>query len=234
MITQLLVPFGTALQDAAGSSIGMDLLHTFIRWLHILAGIVWIGHLYFFNFVNANFAPTMDAETKRKVVPQLMPRALFWFRMGAATTWITGVLLFGLVYMMSPAVMQSTVLLDDGTTKEVISNRTWWILTGALFGTIMAYNVWFIIWPKQKRIITAVRDGQKPEDAWVKTATKASKVNTYLSVPLLLTMVSNSIPTLFSDRVMGLPNLAFLGVMIVIGLLTVYGWYKIAPGVKGF
>lgn len=232
MLSALVTLVAGPWQDAGTSSAGMDLLHTFVRWLHILAGVVWIGHLYFFNFVNANFAPTMDGETKKKVVPQLMPRALFWFRMGAATTWLTGVLLFWIVYTHGGAMHETRLV--DGVAKEVISNRAIWIMVGALFGTIMAYNVWFIIWPKQQRIISAVRDGQKPEDAWVKTATMASRINTYLSVPLLLIMVSNSIPTLFSDKVMGLPNMVFLLVMILVGFATVYGWYKIAPKVKGF
>src|SRR3989442_3107777 len=58
------------------------------RWIHIVAGIVWIGHLYFFNFVNGPFAATLDADTRKKVVPQLVPRALYWFRWGAAWTWV--------------------------------------------------------------------------------------------------------------------------------------------------
>ena len=69
-----------------------------IRWMHILAGIVWIGHLYFFNFVNGPFAATMNGDTKKLVVPELMPRALYFCRWGAAWTWITGVLLLGLLY----------------------------------------------------------------------------------------------------------------------------------------
>ena len=78
----------------------MNLFESLFRWIHVIAGILWVGQLYFFNFVNANFAPTMDTETKRKVVPELMPRALFWFRWGAALTWVTGVLLLGMVYYM--------------------------------------------------------------------------------------------------------------------------------------
>src|SRR6266850_703040 len=73
-------------------------LESFLRWIHIVAGIVWIGHLYFFNFVNGPFAATIDAGTKQKVVPELMPRALYWFRWGAAWTWVTGVLLLLLVF----------------------------------------------------------------------------------------------------------------------------------------
>src|SRR4051812_22486992 len=70
------------------------------RWLHVIAGIMWIGHLWFFNFVNAQVAKTYDGDSKKKVVPELMPRALYWFRWGAAYTFITGILLFGLVYAM--------------------------------------------------------------------------------------------------------------------------------------
>ena len=76
----------------------MDILSALFRWLHILAGIIWIGMLYFFNWVNGPFAGTMDGDTKKKVVPELMPRALFWFRWGAAWTWITGALLLALVF----------------------------------------------------------------------------------------------------------------------------------------
>src|SRR3989442_12052301 len=73
-------------------------LDALFRWIHIVAGIIWIGLLYFFNFVNGPFAATMDGPTKQKVVPELMPRALFWFRWGAAWTWVTGVLLLLIVF----------------------------------------------------------------------------------------------------------------------------------------
>ncbi|MFT5286797.1 MAG: putative membrane protein [Planctomycetota bacterium] len=76
----------------------MELFELGDRWLHFGAGVLWIGILYFFNWVNSAFAPTMDGETKKKVIPELMPRALYWFRWGAAFTWITGVLLLFLVY----------------------------------------------------------------------------------------------------------------------------------------
>jgi uncharacterized membrane protein len=75
-----------------------DVLQLFLRWGHVVAGILWIGHLYFFNFVNAHFAKALDGPTKKVVVPELIPRALFWFRWGAAWTWITGILLGGLIY----------------------------------------------------------------------------------------------------------------------------------------
>src|SRR5437870_11941631 len=71
-----------------------------LRWTHVVAGIMWIGFLYFFNFVNAQVAKTYDADSKKKVIPELMPRALYWFRWGAAYTFITGILLLGLIYYM--------------------------------------------------------------------------------------------------------------------------------------
>lgn len=77
---------------------GHALGNALLRWIHIVAGVLWIGHLYFFNFVNAELAKTYDADSKKKVIPELMPRALYWFRWGAAWTWITGVLLAAMLY----------------------------------------------------------------------------------------------------------------------------------------
>src|SRR5262245_14615547 len=77
-----------------------DWIELVIRWTHVVAGVFWIGHLYFFNFVNAQLAKTYDADSRKKVVPELMPRALYFFRWGAAWTWVSGFLLMGLVYYM--------------------------------------------------------------------------------------------------------------------------------------
>ena len=73
-------------------------LNVIFRWTHLAAGVMWIGHLWFFNFVNAQLAKTYDPDSRKKVLPELMPRALYWFRWGAAYTWITGILLLFLVY----------------------------------------------------------------------------------------------------------------------------------------
>src|SRR5579885_3607085 len=85
-----------------------DILQSLFRWIHVVAGILWIGLLYFFNWVNGPFAATMDGDTKKKVVPELMPRALFWFRWGAAYTWVTGVLLLLLVFYHGGAAFEGT------------------------------------------------------------------------------------------------------------------------------
>lgn len=213
-----------------------DILQSLFRWFHIIFGIIWIGLLYFFNWVNSAFVPTMDAETKKKVVPELMPRALFWFRWGAAWTWITGVLLLSLVfyhggqlfsdtyitYGLSTWVMLAVtflgVFLYDAIMNTVgkanikaavvlcflivvgiiaamyywahFSYRAYEIHIGALFGTAMAYNVWFRIWPAQKRIITATKNGDKPQPEDAAMAGLRSKHNTYMSVPLIWMMIN--------------------------------------------
>src|SRR5262245_8159661 len=82
-----------------------ELIQALLRWIHIVAGITWIGLLYFFNWVNGPFQATIDGGTKKVVVPELMPRALFWFRWGAAWTWLTGGLLLLLVFYMQRNVM---------------------------------------------------------------------------------------------------------------------------------
>src|SRR5215468_10487346 len=92
-------------------------LELVFRWIHVVAGIAWIGHLYFFNFVNAQVAKTYDADSKKKVVPELMPRALYWFRWGAAWTWITGFLLAGIIYYSSP-----NLLPPDSTMSAMVGS----------------------------------------------------------------------------------------------------------------
>src|SRR5438105_10837105 len=82
-------------------------LNVIFRWTHLAAGVMWIGHLWFFNFVNAQVAKTYDADSKKKVVPELMPRALYWFRWGAAFTWITGFFLLGIVYYMGGILVEN-------------------------------------------------------------------------------------------------------------------------------
>src|SRR5213594_2550793 len=89
-------------------------LDPIFRWIHVVAGIVWIGHLYFFNFVNAQVAKTYDADSRKKVVPELMPRALYWFRWGAAYTWVTGLLLAGIVYYSQPNLLPPESSLGTG------------------------------------------------------------------------------------------------------------------------
>src|ERR1041385_1755284 len=108
----------------------MDVLKLLFRWLHIIAGITWIGHLYFFNFVNAQLQPKMDPATKKLVNPQLLPRALFWFRWGAMITFLTGLVLFTVYYMWAPGQWG-----PNATFRPLggqITGNAWWIMLGAL------------------------------------------------------------------------------------------------------
>src|SRR5687767_11865793 len=87
-------------QTTAQTSEPMEYLNLVLRWMHLLFGILWIGHLYFFNFVQGGFEAKLAAEMKKVVVPELRPRALYWFRWGAMWTWVTGLFLLAVVYYM--------------------------------------------------------------------------------------------------------------------------------------
>lgn len=250
----------------------MDFLQSLFRWIHVVAGVMWIGHLYFFNFVNAQVAPTLDAEAKKKVVPELMPRALYWFRWGAAYTWVTGVLLLLLVYyhggivfnlgtqwnaigivmialvFVAPFIYEAlykTVLKEPtvGFIGGVVLAAAYvWVASmiadftfraaaihlGAMFGTIMAYNVWFRIWPAQQKIIRATKEGTPPEAALVALAGLRSRHNTYMSVPLIFLMVAQH-----ATWAAGLPTIA-LAAVVLVGWGAVYWLYGKSAQVKGF
>ena len=93
----------------------MNFVESLLRWIHVVMGVLWIGLLYFFNWVNANVMPKLDGETKKKLVPELMPRALYWFRWGAAWTWVTGVLLLLIVFY------HGSVALEGAATSRAAS-----------------------------------------------------------------------------------------------------------------
>ncbi|MBI4226835.1 MAG: urate hydroxylase PuuD [Candidatus Omnitrophica bacterium] len=164
-------------------------VHLVVRWLHVIAGITWIGHLYFFNFVNVPLQGALDDATKKAVNPQLMPRALWWFRWGAMITFLAGLVLFTLLYMYTPGVGfgPSSLMVDaDGLT-----DRAMWILFGMTLAFIMWYNVWMIIWPAQRRLLT----GKVPAadiPAVRRRAFLASRTNTFLSGPMLFGMLAPS------------------------------------------
>ncbi|HUP45857.1 MAG TPA: urate hydroxylase PuuD [Thermoanaerobaculia bacterium] len=221
-----------------------NVMQLFLRWAHVVAGVIWIGHLYFFNWVNAHFAKSLDGPTRKIVIPELMPRALYWFRWGAAWTWITGFLLAGLIYYHGRVVFEDPsqgnvwlwlaiflIVLAVGfvvynavmkaVANVVVANtivlvifaavylffdyvgrfggRSLYMHAGMIFGTIMALNVWMVIWPAQKKIITATKEGTAPDAALVAQAGLRSRHNTFMSVPLLFLMVSNHYPTMYGN-----------------------------------
>lgn len=157
-----------------------------LRWTHVFGGIVWIGHLYFFNFVNIQLQGKMDDPTKKVVNPQLMPRALWWFRWGAMTTFLSGLILFAIIYFYTPgAGWGGNMLLKS--LEGGHTDRARWIEWGMLFGSIMWFNVWFIIWPAQKKLLGGTAGDAAP--ALRVKAGNASRLNTYLSAPMLVGML---------------------------------------------
>lgn len=162
-----------------------DVVQALFRWIHLVAGITWIGMLYFFNLINAHVTAALQPATRREVVPQLMPRALWWFRWGAMLTFVSGWLMIIWKYFM----FGSGFYGDAGLFG---SNAGLWISLGALFGSIMWFNVWFLIWPAQQKLITWVQEGQAPDPATAKRALYASRTNTFLSVPMLFGMLAGS------------------------------------------
>ena len=146
-----------------------------LRWIHLIAGITWIGLLYFFNFINIPLTGTLDADSKKKVVPELMPRTLFFFRWGAMFTFLAGAGIIIIKYFVVGSGM-------TGPSGLMSTPSGLWITFGALFGTVMWFNVWFIIWPAQQKIIPAIKAGEAPPAGLPAKAGMASRINTYLSV----------------------------------------------------
>jgi len=166
----------------------MDTLQFFLRWFHVIAGIVWIGHLYFFNFVNVPLQAALDDAGKKAVNPKLMPRALWWFRWGAMFTFLAGLVLFTLVYMYTPGVgFGPSVSFVDPAGG--MSDRAWWILFGMLLGSVMWFNVWFIIWPAQQKMLGGKASAEELP-VIRRRAYLASRTNTYLSGPMLFGMLA--------------------------------------------
>lgn len=163
-------------------------IHLFVRWLHVFVGIIWIGFLYFFNFVNVPLQAALDDAGKKAVNPKLLPRTLWWFRWGAMLTFLAGLTLYVMIYMYTPGGGFG----PNSVAKDLIGNMTGrhiWILLGMLLGTIMWFNVWFIIWPIQKKLL----QGKIPADQIAgarKKAGLASRANTYLSGPMLYGMLA--------------------------------------------
>jgi uncharacterized membrane protein len=148
----------------------------FMRWIHIASGVMWIGILYYFNFVQTPSMPKIPDEQKPAVSKVIAPAALFWFRWGAMSTIVTGLLLA----MMSGYLVQALSLQKPFTAIGV----------GMWLGTIMWFNVWFIIWPNQKKALGIVTVTPEEKAAAAKLAGMTSRINVMLSLPMLYCMVA--------------------------------------------
>jgi len=255
-------------------------LNLLFRWVHVFAGIMWVGTTYYFTWLDARLTEEEKAAintgaaaqvwmvhsggfyvVERRKVPDLVSRTLHWFRWEAGTTWLSGFALLVLIYylgggglvdpdvrelsagvavaigigvilaggfiydvmMMSPlgrneklfAVVAYALIvaLSFGLTR-VFSARAAYLHVGALFGTIMAANVWMHILPSQKRMIAALNAGRKPDERLAARAKLRSKQNTFLAVPVVFIMISHHYPGVtYGDRY----NWIILSVLILLG-----------------
>jgi uncharacterized membrane protein len=157
---------------------GEDYWAFFMRWLHIGSGVMWIGLLWYFNFVQTPSMPKIPDEQKPAISKVIAPEALFWFRWAALATVITGLLLAGMLRFLVPALM-----LQSGYKPIGI---------GMWLALVMAFNVWFIIWPNQKKALGIVQVEAAQKAAAAKMAGMTSRVNTMLSIPMLYCMAAQS------------------------------------------
>jgi uncharacterized membrane protein len=258
-------------------------LNLVFRWVHVFAGIMWVGTTYYFTWLDARLTEEEKAAlntgvtpqvwmvhsggfyvVERKKVPDLVSRTLHWFRWEAFTTWASGFALLVLIYylgggaLIDPDVRELStgvavalgigvilaggfiydvmhlsplgrneklfavvayvliVVLAFGLTKT-FSARAAYIHMGALFGTIMAANVWMHILPAQKRMIAALKEGRKPDERLSAQAKLRSKQNTFMAVPVLFIMISHHYPGVtYGDRY----NWVILSILILLGWIA--------------
>ncbi|TWT13619.1 urate hydroxylase PuuD [Reyranella sp. CPCC 100927] len=148
----------------------------FMRWLHVLSGVMWIGLLWYFNFVQTPSMPKIPDDQKPAVSKVIAPAALFWFRWGAAATVLTGLLLA----WMNGYIVQALTFQKGA---HVIGIGMWLAL-------IMAFNVWFIIWPNQQKALGLVDVPAEQKAPAARLAGMTSRINTMLSIPMLFCMVA--------------------------------------------
>lgn len=180
------------------------ILEFIFRWAHVLFGVVWIGMLYYFNFVQTEYFKEAEAGAKADAMKKLAPRALWWFRWGAMFTFLTGLVLLHLI----------------GATTNILGMPIIWV--GALAGTLMFLNVWLIIWPKQQ-IVLGLKTGDGPSSA--AKAGLASRTNTLLSGPMLFGMLGSK--HLFIENAGDVGFYACVAVILLLEANALFG--KLGP-----
>ena len=258
-------------------------LNLLFRWIHVFAGIMWVGTTYYFTWLDARLTEEEKAAlntgndaqvwmvhsggfyvVERRKVPDLVSRTLHWFRWEAAMTWLSGFALLVLVYylgggalvdpdvrdisvgaavalgigiivacgvvydvmMASPlgqhekffaAIAYVLIVVVSFGLTRVFSGRAAYIHLGAIFGTIMAANVWMHILPSQKKMIAALKEGRKPDERLAGRAKLRSKQNTFMAVPVVFIMISNHFPGVtYGDR----NNWIILSVLVLVGWIA--------------
>jgi len=161
----------------AGAKLGDHAWWAFVfRWLHVMSGVMWIGLLWYFNFVQTPSMPKIPDEQKPAIGKVIAPTALFWFRWAALATVVTGLIL-------------SWMMGSIGSLATLARPHTA-IAIGMWLGLVMAFNVWFIIWPNQKKALGIVQVSAEEKAAAAKLAGMTSRINTMLSIPMLFCMVA--------------------------------------------
>jgi uncharacterized membrane protein len=258
-------------------------LNLIFRWVHVFAGIMWVGTTYYFTWLDARLTEEEKAVAntgnaaqiwmvhsggfyvvEKRKVPDLVSRTLHWFRWEAGTTWLSGFALLVLVYYIGGGALVDTDVYDIsvgaaiavgvatlvggwvvydlmmlsplrkneqafaaiayvmivGVTfglTRVFSGRAAYIHIGAMLGTIMAANVWMRILPAQKKMIAAINEGRKPDDALSAQAKLRSKQNTFMAVPVVFIMISNHFPGVtYGERY----SWAVLSILILVGWIA--------------
>jgi len=187
VLALLLVVLYASLQGFDGPTFELFTL----RWLHVVCGVMWIGLLWYFNFVSTPTMSKIPDELKPALGRFITPAALFWFRWGAMGTIFFGIVL---AFRSNYLIEAYTLDLSQGLAAYPLGPKYLAIGIGMWLGTIMWFNVWFVIWPNQQKALNI--DGKYPnlaapeKAAAAKTAGQFSRINTLLSIPMLFSMVA--------------------------------------------
>ena len=153
----------------------------FVRWLHIISGVMWIGHLWYFNFTQTPTMPKIPQELRPAIVRYILPEALFWFRWGAMAMIVTGLIVAWLGGFIVQAI---TLGIGQHNLHHTLIGFGMWL------GAITWFNVWFLIWPNQQKVIGLVTTTPDEVNTTRRIAGLASRVNTMLSIPMFYAMAS--------------------------------------------